>query len=133
MVLAVTAEGNEIFQHFGHTKMFKLFTVEDGKVVSRSDLDTSMSGHEALAVILRQNGVSLLICGGIGGGAKMALQAAGIELIAGAKGDIETAVQEYLAGRLQNDPTVQCSHHHHGEEGGHACGHHAGGHCGHHE
>ena len=64
MVLAVTAEGNEIFQHFGHTKMFKLFTVEDGKVVSRSDLDTSMSGHEALAVILRQNGVSLLICGG---------------------------------------------------------------------
>ena len=58
MVLAVTAEGNEIFQHFGHTKMFKLFTVEDGKVVSRSDLDTSMSGHEALAVILRQNGIS---------------------------------------------------------------------------
>ena len=80
MVLAVTAEGNEIFQHFGHTKMFKLFTVEDGKVVSRSDLDTSMSGHEALAVILRQNGVSLLICGGIGGGAKMALQAAGIRM-----------------------------------------------------
>ncbi|MGI5896037.1 MAG: NifB/NifX family molybdenum-iron cluster-binding protein [Oscillospiraceae bacterium] len=125
MVIAVTAEGNQVFQHFGHTKLFKLFTVEEGKVVARSDLDTSMSGHEALAVILRQNGVSLLICGGIGGGAKAALQSAGIELVAGASGDIETAVADYLSGALQHNPNVQCTHHHgEGHEHGHTCGHH---------
>ena len=125
MKLAVTAENGQVFQHFGHTKLFKIYTVEDGKVTGREDLDTSMSGHEALAVILKQKGVSLLICGGIGGGAKAALQANGIELIAGASGDIETAVANYLSGALVHDPSVQCSHHHdHGEGHGHSCGHH---------
>lgn len=126
MKLAVTAENRQVFQHFGHTKLFRLFTIEDGKVVAQEDLDTSMSGHEALAVILKQKGVSVLICGGIGGGAKAALQENGIELVAGASGDIETAVADYLAGRLVHNPLVQCSHHHHGEKDGqgHSCGHH---------
>ena len=109
MKLAVTAENGQVFQHFGHTKMFKLFTVEDGKVTAREDLDTSMSGHEALAVILKQKGVSLLICGGIGGGAQNALAQAkqfaevanvnGIiltKLDGTAKGGIAVAIQSEL-------------------------------------
>ncbi len=124
MKLAVTAENGQVFQHFGHTKLFQVFTVEEGKVTAREALDTSMSGHEALAVILKNAGVSVLICGGIGGGAKAALQSNGIELVAGASGEIEAVVEDYLAGRLVHNPLVQCSHHHHEGEGGHRCGHH---------
>ena len=32
MRIAVTYEDGSIFQHFGHTKEFKLYDVEDGKV-----------------------------------------------------------------------------------------------------
>ena len=73
--------------------------------------------------------VDVLICGGIGGGAQNALAQAGVELCAGAQGNTDQAVEDYLAGKLVNTGS-NCDHHH-GE--GHDCGHHGEGHdCGHH-
>ena len=125
MKIAVTYENGQIFQHFGHTKAFKLYTVEDNKVVSSDIVDTNGSGHGALAGMLRILGVNTLICGGIGGGAKTALKDAGIALYGGVTGDADTAVEEFLAGTLIYNPDIRCSHHddeHHGE--GHICGNH---------
>ena len=125
MKIAVTYENGQIFQHFGHTKAFKLYTVEDNKVVSSDVVDTNGSGHGALAGMLRILGVNTLICGGIGGGAKTALKDAGIALYGGVTGDADTAVEEFLAGTLIYNPDIRCSHHddaHHGE--GHICGNH---------
>ena len=34
MRIAVTYEAGQIFQHFGHTENFKLYDVQDGKVIS---------------------------------------------------------------------------------------------------
>ena len=34
MKIAVTYDNGEVFQHFGHTEEFKVYEVEDGKVVS---------------------------------------------------------------------------------------------------
>ena len=76
----------------------------------------------------------LAICGGIGGGAQMALAEAGIRLYAGCQGDADTRVAELLAGTLVSADAATCDHHH-GEEhtcGDHGCGHHESGHtCGH--
>ena len=83
MKIAVTYENGQIFQHFGHTAQFKLYEVEDGKVVREAVVDTNGSGHGALAGFLAQSGVDTLICGGIGGGAQMALAQAGIKLYGG--------------------------------------------------
>ena len=80
MKIAVTYENGQVFQHFGHTEQFKLYEVEDGRVVSSQVVDTNGSGHGALAGFLREYGVDALICGGIGGGAQAALAAAGIRL-----------------------------------------------------
>ena len=74
MKIAVTYENGQVFQHFGHTAQFKLYTVEDGKVLSSEVVDTNGSGHGALAGFLESLGVNALICGGIGGGARFALQ-----------------------------------------------------------
>ena len=82
------------------------------------------SGHGALAGFLRQYGVDVLICGGIGGGARTALADAGIQLYPGASGDADKQVADLLAGQLAFDPDTQCSHHH-GEDhdcGSHSCG-----------
>lgn len=127
--IAVTYENGLVFQHFGHSEHFKLYDVTDGAVTGSEVVDTNGNGHGALAGFLRAHGVDVLICGGIGGGAKMALAQAGIRLFGGVQGDADQAVADYLAGKLSFNPDIQCSHHgeHHGE--GHSCGSHScGGH-----
>ena len=130
MKIAVTYENGQVFQHFGHTQQFKLYEVENGELVSSRVVDTNGSGHGALAGFLRERGAEVLICGGIGGGARNALAQAGIQLYPGASGDADAQVAALLAGSLQYDPNTVCAHHHnHGE--GHDCGahgHDCGGH-----
>lgn len=122
MRIAVTYEDGNIFQHFGHTEQFKLYDIEDGKVVNTQVVDTNGQGHGALSGFLAQAGAEILICGGIGGGAQMALAAAGIQLYGGVSGAADDAVHAYLAGSLGYNPNVQCSHHSHAD--GHSCGEH---------
>lgn len=129
MKIAVTYENGRVFQHFGHTEQFKVYEIEQDQVVSSQVLDTNGSGHGALAGFLRDLGVMALICGGIGGGARMALHDAGIEVYGGVSGEADVAVEALLAGELAFDPNATCDHHH---EGAHTCGSHGcgSGHCG---
>ena len=123
--IAVTYENGDVFQHFGHTEEFKVYEVTDGKIVNSEIISSNGNGHGALAGLLGENRIDVLICGGIGGGAQAALQERGIELCAGASGDADKAVEAYLKGELVNSG-VNCNHH--GE--GHSCGEHS---CGDHE
>ena len=135
MKIAVTYDNGEVFQHFGHTEEFKLYEVEDGSVVASTVISSNGSGHGALATLLSEQKVDVLICGGIGGGAKQALDENGIELCAGAEGDADAAVAAYLKGELVNTG-VNCDHHHEEEHscGDHGCGEHGcGGHGDDHE
>ena len=131
MKIAVTYCEGQIFQHFGHTAQFKVYDVTDGRITATSIVDTGSSGHGALAGLLKLIQAEVLICGGIGGGAQMALAEAGIQLYGGVTGDADDAVADLLAGQLAYNPCVRCNHHdhHHGE--GHTCGDHGcGSHCG---
>ena len=105
MKIGVTYENGQIFQHFGHTEQFKVYEVQDGRVVSSQVVDTNGSGHGALA-------------------------AAGIKLYGGVSGDADAAVEALLKGNLDYDPDVHCDHHgeHHGGScGNHGCGEHTCG------
>ena len=126
MKIAVTCENNEVFQHFGHTPEFAVFTVEEGKVAAKQILSCGGTGHGALAGLLKSDGVDLLICGGIGGGAQMALAEAGVRLVGGASGNVDEVVAAFLKGELSVDPDFQC--HHHDGDAGHQCGEHRCGH-----
>ena len=122
MKIAVTYENGTVFQHFGHTEQFKIYTAEGGRIVSAEVIDTNGSGHGALAGLLSRLGVDVLICGGIGGGAQAALAQAGIRLCGGVSGDADKAAESFAAGSLAFDPNAKCDHHdhHHGED--HVCG-----------
>ena len=124
MKIAVTYDNGNVFQHFGRTEFFKVYEVEDSKVVSSEVIASNGVGHGALAGLLSGQSVDVLICGGIGGGAQAALQEAGVELCAGASGDTDKAVEAYLRGELVSTG-ANCDHHH---EEGHGCGHHGEGH-----
>lgn len=132
MKIAVTYDNGNVFQHFGRTEFFKVYEVEDNKVVSSEVIGSNGTGHGALAGLLAGQGIDVLICGGIGGGAQAALAEAGVELCSGAQGNTDEAVDAYLKGELVSTG-VNCDHHHHEE--GHSCGEHGeghscGGHCG---
>lgn len=122
MKIAVTYENGEIFQHFGHTAQFKLYDAENGRIEKTEILDTNGQGHGALSGLLQQHGVEVLICGGIGAGAQNALTAAGIRFYGGVTGSADAAAAAYLAGSLDYNPDVHCSHHEHEHGEGHNCG-----------
>ena len=128
MKIAVTYDNGNVFQHFGKTENFKVYEVEDDKVVSSEVIGSNGTGHGALAGLLAEQGINVLICGGIGGGAQTALTEAGIEMVAGAQGNTDDVVEAYLKGELVSTG-ANCDHHHHEE--GHSCGSHEEGHsCG---
>lgn len=129
MRIAATYEEGNVFQHFGHTSQMKIYDVEEGKVIHEEVVDTAGSGHGALAGFLAGLKVDMLICGGIGAGARVALAEAGIELYPGVSGQADDAVAAFLAGKLDYDPDTRCSHHDHAHGEGN-CGHHGEGHCG---
>jgi len=127
MKIAVTYENGQIFQHFGHTEQFKIYTAENGIIIDSEVIHTNGSGHGALAGLLSSLGVDALICGGIGVGAQMALAEAEIKLYDGVSGDCDAAVNALMNGTLEFSPNVKCNHHdHHGES--HTCGDHGCGH-----
>ena len=136
MKIAVTYENEQIFQHFGHTEQFKVYEIEDNTIISSEVIDTNGQGHGALAGLLKTLGADVLICGGIGGGAQMALAEAGIKLFGGVIGSCDEAVKAFIAGNLGYNPNVKCNHHDHKhDEVEHKCGDHGcnthkcGAHC----
>lgn len=120
MRIAVTYNNGEVFQHFGHTEHFKIYDVENAVITTSKVIDTNGKGHGALAGFLKEQGVEVLICGGIGGGAQMALTDAGIEFYGGISGNADEVVNALINGNLVYNPNIQCNHHSHDDN--HKCG-----------
>ena len=129
MIIAVTCENNEVFQHFGHTPAFAVFTAEEKTVISEKLLECGESGHGALASLLSAEKVDVLICGNIGAGAIKALADADIKVIGGAAGNVREAAEKYLAGKLKVRLNFHCMHHH--DEDHDCASHNCGGKCSH--
>ena len=129
MRVALTYENGHVGQHFGHTEEFALYDIEEGKITNKQIISSNGQGHGMIAGILKQAECDLLICGGIGMGARMALEEAGIDLIPGVEGNFEEVIGAYLSGTLKYDQEETCDHH--GHEEGHDCHHDHGceGHC----
>ena len=120
MKIAVTFENGNAFGHFGHTEQFKLYDIENGKIIKEEIVYTNGSGHGALAGFLGALNVDAPICGNIGAGAQNALKDAGILYYPGVTGSADEAVKAFAEGKLVYDPDAKCDHHEHhdGECGG---------------
>ena len=122
MKIAVPFDDGFIAPHFGYASQFKLYTAEDGKVVSSELVSAEGAGHDARVGFLTQLGAGTVICGSIGREAFRALQAAGIRPYAGVMGRADGAVAALLDGVLGYNPRSTC------EESG--CGGCGSGSCG---
>ena len=110
MKIGVTTENGVICGHFGHAKNFSVFTVEDGKIVSREELDTQGNHCSSMPDFVLQNKIDVIITSGMGQGAIDGLAAKGVKSFSGIIGDPQIAVENYMAGKLE-DAGANCAGH----------------------
>ena len=110
MRIAVPFMEGQIFGHYGRTKQFAIFDIEDRRVASGRLLSSGEASCQALAGLLKSNGVSLVICGGISAIESQSLSDAGIEFVANVQGNVRHAVEEYLTGTLADNPVKYSGH-----------------------
>ena len=96
MIIAVTYSNGEI-QHFGQTKQFKLYFIEDNQIASSRIIDSNNGGFAVLDGFMEELWADALICDGIGGAAQIALTKAGIQLFGGVSGNADAAAEELVA------------------------------------
>lgn len=114
---------NQIDEHFGHCEFFGVYTISESNEITETKTIESHQGcgcKSNIAEKLAENGVGLILLGGAGDGAINILNKSGINVIRGCSGDANTAVKNYISGKLM-DSGSSCGHHDH--EHGHSCNH----------
>lgn len=112
MVIAVASEGNQVSAHFGHCEGFMTYMIEEDKPLMKKFI--SNPGHRPgfLPVFLKENGVNVIIAGGMGETAQQLFAQNGIKVIVGIQGYGDEVVQKYLTGNLQSLGSVCRDHKH---------------------
>ena len=124
IAVPVTKE-NQIDNHFGHCESYGVFTISDKKEIAEIKSVESPQGcgcKSDIASVLASDGVSVMLAGGIGGGAINVLNNSGIEVIRGCSGDATEVVKLFLSG-LVEDSGSSCHQHESHHDHGHSCSH----------
>ena len=112
MKIAVPTRDGIVDDHFGHCAYYTIFDIIDGKIVGESRM-ASPEGcgcKSGIAPVLRQMGVSVMLAGNMGQGAKNVLEAQRIQVLRGCSGDIHKLLADYLEGKV-SDNGHMCDHH----------------------
>lgn len=114
MKIAIPTRDGHIDDHFGHCDHYTLLTIEDKQIVETSTLPSPQGCgcKSGIADDLARLGVSIMLAGSMGDGAKNKLEAAGIKVIRGCKGTVEAVAKGYLAGFIL-DSGNSCAGHDH--------------------
>lgn len=115
MKIAVASEKEIVTDHFGHCKNFNMYDTKSGEIIDVQSVENP--GHQPgyLPNFLNDLDVDVIISGGMGGAAVEIFNDKDIEVILGASGDANKAVEDYLAGKLKSTGSVCHQHQHEGE------------------
>jgi len=109
MILGIATEGNSICAHFGHAPFFTIAEIKDGKI---SDLEKKPNpGHApgALPKWMKEEGIELVISGGMGPRAQEHFESLGIKTLVVRPTTVEEFLASYLAGKVETGPSA-CHH-----------------------
>lgn len=112
MKIAVASEGKTVTEHFGHCEGFTIFEAQGNQLLNQQFVPNPGHRPGFLPVFLYEKGVKVVISGGMGGGAVDIFNQKGIEVILGASGNVKTAVENYLQGKLKSTGSI-CHNHSH--------------------
>jgi predicted Fe-Mo cluster-binding NifX family protein len=114
-------------EHFGHCEYYNIYTISENNEIQNVQSIKSVEGcgcKSNIAHDLAKGGVTMMLAGGIGGGAINVLNSAGIEVVRGCSGNASEIVKQYIAGLLSDSgESCQQHEHHHGNDGDHVCKH----------
>ncbi|MTI49088.1 NifB/NifX family molybdenum-iron cluster-binding protein [Sporosalibacterium faouarense] len=119
MKIALAVEDNKVSQHFGHCEGFHMVEVNKGNVEKERFIENPGHRPGFLPRFLNEQGVNVIISGGMGEMAQELFTQNNIEVITGAKGPIGDIIKIYLDGELNSSNEV-CKEHDHED----SCGHH---------
>lgn len=111
MRIAIASSDQKIAQHFGHCTHFHLFDIVNQDITKQHLLENP--GHQpgVLPKFLAQQGVSIIISGGMGGKAIELFQKHNIAVVLGANGQVKDVIQAFLHGELESNEEP-CGHVH---------------------
>ena len=110
-------ETGTVAEHFSHAKWMKLYS-EEGTVVFTDVVESPANGHDGVCKFLKEHGVEVVLCNGLGEEARDALFEHSIAVLAGLYGKADDLVIAMLENRLRyGTPDATCHH-----EGGCSCG-----------
>ncbi|AFC99670.1 hypothetical protein Mtc_0910 [Methanocella conradii HZ254] len=110
--------GADVCAHFGSCEYFTIAEVSNGEIRNVSVLsNVSPDGEHSCAApaeLLEKSGVNVVLVSGIGGRPLLSIVGKGIRVFGGAFGRVSDALEDYLAGALEelsDRGTCDCSHH----------------------
>ncbi len=110
MRIAVPVSGGRLNPHFGHSESFLLIDVENGQIKGKEPKTPPLHEPGVLPNWMAEQGVNVVIAGGMGRRALALFEEKGIRVVTGApEMDPEEAVNQYLAGTLVTGQNV-CDH-----------------------
>jgi predicted Fe-Mo cluster-binding NifX family protein len=119
MKITLPVKGNNtIDEHFGHCDFFSIYSISEKNEIEDVQTIKSPQGcgcKSNIASVLSQEGVTLMLAGGIGAGAINAMNSAGIEVIRGCSGNAAEIVKLYVSGMVK-DSGENCHAHEHPHE-----------------
>jgi predicted Fe-Mo cluster-binding NifX family protein len=112
---------DRINEHFGKSESFNLYSVDNNKITSVKTIPSFQGSgcKSGIASVLADEGVTVVLTAGIGGGSTSKLKKAGIEIIAGCMGSPLENVELFIKGELKDSGSTCHKHHHHDHEHDH--------------
>lgn len=113
MKITVPTRNNVVDDHFGHCEYYTIFTVDEKKQIRETEIQASPQGcgcKSDIASVLENKGVELMLAGNMGEGAKNVLETHHIRVVRGCSGPVESVVNNWLNGKIQ-DSGESCDHH----------------------
>ena len=123
IALPVSSNGY-IDDHFGHCESYMVYSINEKNEITDRERIASPQGcgcKSNIAAVLAEQGVSVMLAGGIGDGAIHVLNQWGIDVVRGCSGNAEIAAKQWLSGNIKDSGSSCAQHQHHHDEG-HQCG-----------
>jgi predicted DNA-binding protein (UPF0251 family)/predicted Fe-Mo cluster-binding NifX family protein len=99
--------------HFGSTQAFLIAETADEMVVRTSlfELQGMQHNHSGIAGFLKDQGVQVILAGGMGAPMQQALKQAGFSVYCGVTGPALEAIDAFVRGEIEHSEST-CGHHH---------------------
>lgn len=101
MKIAMPYQDGVLLEHFGRAKEFIIYNVSDLDPVTSEVIAPEDLSHAAVARVLKEHGVDVVLCGSIGEHARQAVEGEHMLVFSGITGAADDVLERFLQGNLE--------------------------------